>query len=460
MTIIVTAQGGGVQISGFLRDGWKPISGSIVQLYSQGSLLMVAETDLSGRFNFDLELNREYQLIFAAFGYVTKTMTINTKVRDNEERDWTYWFNMEIFPEIADTDFSVFQLPVAKIFYSPNWGEFDFDYNYSVKIKNLSNAVVSHVRKERSVQYNTYLSQAENELKKKNLIRAIDYYLLARVCDPYFPYPIEQIAVVEKQLLKNSDLYKQYTKLQELGDSCLRDHSFVKASVFYAESAAIYPESEYAQYKLNLSDTLKNRFDNTMYKSLAFNRNVELADKYIGNSDYINARYYYKRAAELNPNDEYVFKQIKFINTQTNTPIDDQTTDQYRQLIEKGDRQLALSDYDGAIRCYNKAHDLNPSDHYVKIQIEKINKMKLLMASFSFSPESRTKKYLQDLAKAYDKGISEELREWEGKKVHRVIINDGIEAREYIKIVDNNNTQYYRNGQTITENVFRTETEH
>ena len=90
----VSAQNGGLQISGFLRDGWKPISGSMVQLYSYGSLLMVAETDLAGRFSFELELNREYQLIFAAYGYVTKRLTIDTNVRENE-REWVYWFNME-----------------------------------------------------------------------------------------------------------------------------------------------------------------------------------------------------------------------------------------------------------------------------------------------------------------------------------------------------------------------------
>ncbi|HPW67094.1 MAG TPA: hypothetical protein PLS84_08470 [Salinivirgaceae bacterium] len=456
----VSAQSGGLRISGFLRDGWKPISGSMVQLYSYGSLLMVAETDLAGRFNFELELNREYQLIFAAYGYVTKRLTIDTNVRENEEREWTYWFNMEIFPEIPETDFSVFQLPVAKIYYFSNFGEFDFDYNYSGKIKNLSNNLVLYVKKERSTMYNKYITHAENEKKSGKLVKAIDYYLLARVYDPYNQYPVEQINSIEMQLLKKSDKYKAFVDLQQLGDSCMREHDFLKASVFYSESASVYPENNYAWYKANLADTLNSRFDNSMYKKLLYNHHVSLADKYISNRDYINSLYHYELASKLNPNDEYVFKQIKFLGTQLNISIDRSNSEQYRRLIESGDRYFQNSDYDRAEQYYNKALTINQSDQYVKIQIDKINRKKELFKQFSFSPESRTKDFIANLAKVYDTGLSQEFHEWNGKKVVRIVINDGREAREYIKIQSDSETLYYCNGQKISEVVFKTETGH
>jgi tetratricopeptide (TPR) repeat protein len=457
---VTSAQTGGLRISGFLRDGWKPVSGSLVQLYSHGALLMVAETDLSGRFDFDLELNREYQLIFGAYGYVTKRLTVDTSVRDYEVRDWIYWFNMELFPEIQEIDFSVFQLPVAKIFYSPNWGEFDFDHAYTGRLRTLSNNLVNLVKKERSSQYQKYLVLAEKESKLGNLVKAIDYYLAARVCDPYSPYPQEQINALDKMLLKKSDKYKRFLELQTLGDSCLREHAFGKASVFFGESVSLFPESEYGWYKSNLADTLHSRFDNTLFKSIRFSQNVALADKYIRARDYMNAMYHYKMASEFNPNDEYVFKQLRFLKTQVNVPDSDKTSSEYRRLIELGDKQYGRSDYEGAAKYYNQALVLNPSDQYVKIQIEKVNRKKSLFAGFSFTPESRNAKYFEDLARIYDKGISQEFHEWEGKMVLRVVINDGRDAREYLKISSSNQSKYYRNGKEITENIFRTETEH
>ncbi len=454
------AQTGGLRISGFLRDGWKPISGSLVQLYSQGALLMVAETDLSGRFDFDLELNREYQLIFAAYGYVTKRLNIDTSVRDYEARDWVYWFNMELFPEIEEIDFSVFQLPVAKVFYSPNWGEFDFDHTYTGKIKTLSNNLINLVKKERNSQYQKYVVLAEKEINQDNLIRAIDFYLMAKVCDPYSPYPQEQINLLDKTLLKKSDKYERYLDLQALGDSCLREHAFGKASVFYAESVSLFPQSEYAWYKNNLADTLNSRFDNTLFKSIRFNQNVALADSYIRVRDYMNAMYHYQIASELNPADEYVFKQLRFLKTQINLNGIDKSSFEYRRLIELADKQFARSDYEGAAKYYQQALDINPSDQYVKIQIEKVNRKKALFAGFSFTPESRNNKYLEDLARSYDKGISQEFHEWQGKNVLRIIINDGREAREYLKISGNSENRFYRNGKEISENIFHTETEH
>ncbi|MGI6478240.1 MAG: tetratricopeptide repeat protein [Salinivirgaceae bacterium] len=456
----VSAQNGGLQISGFLRDGWKPISGSMVQLYSYGSLLMVAETDLAGRFSFELELNREYQLIFAAYGYVTKRLTIDTNVRENEEREWVYWFNMEIFPEIPNTDFSVFQLPVAKIYYSPNFGEFDFDYNYSGKFKNLSNNLISYVKKERYAQYNKHISLADNGKKSGDFVKAIDHYLMARVYDPYVLYPTEQINSLETQLLRKSNKYKAFIELQQLGDSCMRGHDFSKASVFYTESASMYPENDYAWYKANLADTLNSRFDNSMYIKLQYNHHVSLADKYISNRDYINSLYHYELASKLNPNDEYVFKQIKFLGTQLNISVDRSDSEQYRKLIENGDRCFQNSDYDKAEQYYNEALTINQSDQYVKIQIDKINRKKELFKQFSFSPESRTKEFIANLAKTYDTGLTQEFHEWDGKKVVRIIINDGREAREYVKTVSDSDTLYYRNGQNISKVVFQTETGH
>lgn len=456
----VSAQNGGLRISGFLRDGWKPISGSMVQLYSYGSLLMVAETDLSGRFNFDLELNREYQLIFAAYGYVTKRLSIDTNVRENEEREWTYWFNMEIFPEIPDTDFSVFQLPVAKIYYSSRFGEFDFDNNYSGKFKNLSNSLISYVKKERYPQYNKHISLADSKKKSGEFVKAIDHYLMARVYDPYALYPSEQIISLEVQLMRKGNKYKAFIDLQQLGDSCMREHDFSKASVFYAESASIYPESDYARYKANLADTLNSRFDNSMYKNLLYNHYVSLADKYISNRDYINSLHNYELASKINPNDEYVFKQIQFLSTQLNISVDQSDSEQYRKLIENGDKCFHDSDYDKAEQFYNEALTFNQSDQYAKIQIDKINRKRESFKQFSFSPESRTKEFIANLAKIYDTGLSQEFHEWNGKNVVRIIINDGREAREYVKIESDSETLYYCNGQNISEVVFKTETGH
>ena len=451
-------QNSGLHISGFLRDGRKSISGSLVQLYAQGTLLTVKETDILGGFEFNLELNREYLIVFASYGYISKSILIDTSVRDKELGKWDYGFNMELFPEIDETDFSVFQLPVAKIIYQLNWGEFDFDNSYTEKLKDLSSTIVGLVKKERGAQYQKHISNAEKALKENKLLKAIDYYLLANVCEPYSTYPMEQINLTDKSLLKNTSNYARYLELQFLGDSCLREHAFGKSTVFFKESVRMFPESNYSWYKRDLADTLHRRFDNTLYKSVKFGKSVALADNYIRSRDYINARYYYEMAAELFPMDEYVFKQIKFLKSMMSESKYDGTSKEHRKIVEKADYFHESGDFKNALKTYKEALVINPNDQYVLIQKDNLETRMGSIIEFVLTPIPRSHEFLNKLLYDFNKGKTVEIYNVDNKKVICVILNDGVSVQEYIKIESENGDNCYRNGIIIKSSVFSAET--
>ncbi|HON17677.1 MAG TPA: hypothetical protein PK990_00740 [Salinivirgaceae bacterium] len=452
------AQTGSLTISGFLRDGWKPINRALIQLYSQGALLMVQETDISGKFDFNLELNREYQLIFSAYNYVSKTVSINSTVEENESKNWTFWFNLELFPEIPGIDYSLFQLPVAKIFYIPSWREFDYDISYTEKIQKLGEKTLELVKKERSRQYHVVTAQAEKANKEKKYIKAMDYLLAAGVLDPYSPYPLEQLKALEKNMLRAGKNYERFLELHYLGDSCIREHAFSKASVFFSEAIFLFPESDFTNYKSKLTDTLSRRFDNSLFRSRRFEYYVAMADKYLGSKDYMNALYYFQLASDLFPNDDYVFKQKQFIEKNILKSTTGNQVTQFRKLLENADKNFSMGNYDLAEKLYRQAQQLNPNDPYINIQLNKIEQRKSIFKPFSFTPESRTKNFLIDLARTYEKGITQEYHDWEGKKVFRVIINDGPQAREYLQITSKSDTLFYRDGEKITGQTFKIET--
>ncbi len=458
MYLGLVGQTGSLQVTGLLRDGWKPIKGCVIQLYSQGALLMIQVTDVRGKFNFTLELNREYQMVFTAYKYVTKTVSINTKVEEFEIQDWSFWFNLDLFPEIPGIDYTLFQIPIAKIFYNPTWREFDYDISYSEKIKKLGDKTLEMVKKERGKHYLYLAAEAEKEFRQKNFIGAMDNLLYAGVCDPYNPYPAEQLQTVFRTMLRTNSQLKRFLLLHELGDSCLREHAFNKATVFFSEALFLFPKSDFTQFKSRLADTLSQRFDNSLYRARRFEYYVAIADKYIGQKDYLNALYYYQLAGDIFPMDEYVFKQKRFIlsdiaQTNITNPVLE-----FRKLVESADKHFSNSNWDLAEKQYLQARALNPNDQYVAIQLEKIQRKKTLFKPFSFTPESRDKKFINDLLGTYDKGITQEIHEWEGKQVLRIIINDGKSAWEYLQIKSKTDTVYYRNGQPITKQVFKTET--
>lgn len=451
-------QNSGLHISGFLRDGRKSISGSLVQLYSQGALLTVNETTISGAFEFNLELNREYLIVFASFGYISKSMLIDTSVRDKELSQWDYGFNVELFPEIEEMDFTIFQLPVAKITYQLNWGEFDFDNSYTGKMKDLSSATINLVKKERGAQYQKHILHAEKAIKEHKLIKAIDYYLLANVCEPYSTYSMEQINLTDKNLLKNAPGYARYLELQFLGDSCLREHSFGKATVFFKESVRMFPESKYSWYKRDLADTLHQRFDNTLYKSVKFGQNIALADNYIRSRDYINARIYYEMAAELFPTDEYVFKQIKFLKSMMSESRYDESSIEHRKIVDKADHFYESGDYKSALKTYKDALESNPNDQYVLIQKDNLETRMSSIIEFVLTPRPRSQEFLNKMLFDFDKGKTVEVYSIDNKKIICVTLNDGVSLQEFIKIESEYGDSYYRNGNAIKPSVFGMET--
>lgn len=456
--VVCFAQSGKLKVSGILADGSTPLSRAIVQVYSQGVLLYIVETDHLGKFNFDLELNKQFEVIFTGFGYVTKQLTIDTHVRENEQGVWSYAFLVDLFPKLFEVDYSVFSVPIAIVKYYPSIAEFDFDEEYDNKIKPQIIHLSSLVKKKRNTQFQNYYSIAGKNLKDNNYIKAIDNYMMASVCDPSSSYPTEKLDYIDKIMSRKSDNYSRYLEMQHLGDSCLLSHAFNKASVFFNEALLIYPNSKYSWYKKSLSDTLNSRFNQVIYSRLKYKDYVLLADLNMSIQNFNTAFYYYNLISEINPADEYAFRQLKALKERFNLTPENSPTIQFEKLVMLADNYLKNGKCNEAHQKYIDASKLNKHDQYVKLQIEKTNENCLQDNNLSFNPALRTKDFLKQLALQYKKGIIKEVYQQDNKQYLRIIIHDGSEADEYIKVFSEFGELYYLNGKEISEKEFARET--
>jgi hypothetical protein len=152
-----------------LKEG-KTKEGSI-KLYENGNLVQSQNADRTGKFSFDLALNKDYIFEFSSDGYVTKKININTEVPSNaENKSFTpIYFAVELFHQYTGVNTIVFTQPVGIIKYYPQIGDFDYDVDYSTEIRNQ----VDKAEKELEKAHQDHLQeQKAQELAKQQQAQA------------------------------------------------------------------------------------------------------------------------------------------------------------------------------------------------------------------------------------------------------------------------------------------------
>ncbi len=198
----------------------------------------------------------------------------------------------------------------------------------------------------------------------------------------------------------------------------------------------------------------------------------------------------YNEALKLKPNEVYPKNKIVIINNllaqkQKKENENNQKEQAYKNAIDKGDNFYNSKDYSSAITFYQTASNYKPTETYPKQRItecqnllkqknedeqkriadekqrqidENREKMKKL-EEVDFSNKITIQRYLSDLARQYPEGVTEEHYADQSKKINRVIINkDGV-ATEYREVIHSwGGVFYFKNGQSITKNIFLIET--
>ena len=121
-----------------------------IELFSNGGTReSIRQVTGSGKFSFNLDLDKQYVLSFSQEGYVTKKIAINTTApEDRKEFGFApFEFQVTLFKQYEGVNFVVFNQPVANIEYSDEIDDFDYDTDYSKSIQQKLEAVQKEVEK-------------------------------------------------------------------------------------------------------------------------------------------------------------------------------------------------------------------------------------------------------------------------------------------------------------------------
>ncbi|MCX6312088.1 MAG: hypothetical protein NT084_10695 [Bacteroidetes bacterium] len=112
-----------------------PLDSAQVSVISEaGKLLWRGITDSKGRLNIKLPLGRKFTMSFTKMGYVKKLINIDTHVSNDNKKDFSFSYEIDIFESIVGLDVSVLNEPVARISFSEMAKDFNYDIVYTTKV--------------------------------------------------------------------------------------------------------------------------------------------------------------------------------------------------------------------------------------------------------------------------------------------------------------------------------------
>lgn len=122
-----------VDFEGRVSNDNMTLSESIVQVLQDGKLLTSFKTDQNGSYNVYLPLGSDYLISISKNDYVQKYFSVSTKGIPQDQAGVklpAIRADVDLFKYYEGVDYSMFDEPISKFYYSSKKGNFDYDKDY------------------------------------------------------------------------------------------------------------------------------------------------------------------------------------------------------------------------------------------------------------------------------------------------------------------------------------------
>jgi tetratricopeptide (TPR) repeat protein len=168
-----------------------------------------------------------------------------------------------------------------------------------------------------------------------------------------------------------ADLYAGFIKN---GDQSFGDKEYNFARYYYLKALDIQPGEAYPKQKLaEIKTIIDSRLNDAKEKE--YHENIDKADAALEKGELAVARAYYNRALAAKPAEKYPKGQLDFIKRKLDEIAGNTGAAEFKSLVSQGDAAFQAKDYVRARYYFFKAADLNPSESYPKQQIGRINQI-------------------------------------------------------------------------------------
>ncbi len=319
------------------------------------------------------------------------------------------------------------------------------DVNQKIADANL--AAISNSANNKA--YSDAMEKAEKALKEDQLSSAKMQFQMAQSIKPDEKLPAQRIKEIDllidqrnKERLANAqrELDEKYQQALNVADNSYRDKSYSIAKLQYQQASLIKPEESYPKTQMALMDKLMNEakpvetyvaklpesepvksvqkpINNLqesaqaiesraqMYNTITdYDQAIKKADDLFGVKDYTVARFYYYKASDIKPSEEYPKNQVDLIRKLIDSQLSAGDLSEYDKAITQADNSFSSKNYPIAKFFYYKALDIKSWEKYPKDRINEI-----LALTNSLLSEKDEKEYQDIIAKADEAFFNKDL---------------------------------------------------
>lgn len=385
-----------------------PLAGAKAVLIEKSKEIANVITKSDGIITFTLQPNSEYIIEISKEGYVSKRVSINTKVPDYENQQFEIAFSVLLFVPCEGLDYSVLQSPVLKVVYNDVKRDFLPDKLYDEIMHSKLEQLMKKNQECIDAKFKDLVNKADRLFHEKRYAEARPVYVDASQIKPDDKYVKQQIAEIDRLLALQKDDAKKYADFITQADKYFDNQRYPLAKEWYKRALGVRPNESYPIRQIARIDSILNK--EAEAKNLqrtqeqTFNDLISQGDDAFYDDVCGKALTAYKKALEIKPNDPVAQKKYKEAEQECNKKQAQQARQQemqakYQQAIRQADSLNNLKQYDKAITAYQTAQNILPNEKYPKTKIDEINRELEKQAK---TTDNQYKNLIKQADKAFD----------------------------------------------------------
>jgi hypothetical protein len=390
------------------KDINMPLAGAKAILYENNNQISTVITKSDGIVTFTLLPNKDYTIEITKENYVTKRVSINTKIPTYETQQFEIAFSILLFVPCEGLDYSMLQNPVLKVIYNDVKRDFLQDKQYDELMQDKLSQLMKKNQECLDAKFNEVVKKADRLFHEKRYTEARPVYLDASLIRPGNKYVRDQIAEIDRLLALQKDNAKNYKNIIAQADQQFNNKNYSSSKDLYKKAIEIMPTETYPSNQIAKIDSILNKQNqeqkNKKNQEQAFNQLISQGDDAFFDDVCGKSLTAYKKALEIKPNDPEALKKYKEAEAECNKIKANQAAQKdvqqrYQAAIQKGDSLYNAQQYDKAIDAYQQASNILPREKYPQ---DKINQIKAEMQKQSKTAESQYKNFIKAGDKAFD----------------------------------------------------------
>ncbi|MDF1672331.1 MAG: hypothetical protein P1U41_02435, partial [Vicingaceae bacterium] len=242
----------------FTEDALPGIS---VKLMSNGSYVNNVITDGKGGYEFYLDFEKNYTVLYEKAGYESKKIEISTKgvPPDNRKKLADLFVEMTLFKKDKDLNVSFLSNPIGKSKYDSRTGEIDWDMGYTAPISGKLNGILTsfveqkkareEAEKQKKKDYAIAMKEGDKAFFKKDFETAKTHYTKALSLDPNQSDPKAKLALMAKAQAKHEEAERLKKEEEERAAAEAKAKAEAEAAAKKAEEERLAKEKAEAEAK-------------------------------------------------------------------------------------------------------------------------------------------------------------------------------------------------------------------